>query len=104
MRAELHATSLPDIVQIIRRVLGDGEATDATINDNLDMILAVGYRVTTPRAVQFRQWATTILREYLVEGFALDDRRLKDPGGPDCLDELLEHIRRATDPARASCP
>ena len=46
---------------------------------NLDMVLAVGYRVTTPRAVQFRQWATTVLKEYLVKGFALQDERLKDP-------------------------
>lgn len=46
---------------------------------NLDMVLAVGYRVTSPQAVHFRQWTTTILREYLVKGFVLDDRRLKDP-------------------------
>ncbi|MDN5932966.1 MAG: virulence RhuM family protein, partial [Pseudonocardia sp.] len=60
---------------------------------SLEMVLAVGYRVTTPRAVQFRQWATTVLREYLVKGFVLDDRRLKDPGGTDYFDELLERIR-----------
>lgn len=57
------------------------------------MVLAVGYRVTTPRAVHFRQWATTVLQEYLVKGFALDDRRLKDPAGTDYFDELLERIR-----------
>jgi hypothetical protein len=60
---------------------------------NLDMVLAVGYRVSTPRAVQFRQWATTVLREYLVKGFALDDPRLKDPHGTDYYDELLARIR-----------
>lgn len=59
---------------------------------NLDMVLAVGYRVTTPRAVQFRQWATTVLREYLVKGFALQDERLKDPSA-DYFDELLARIR-----------
>ncbi|WP_462200456.1 virulence RhuM family protein [Arthrobacter sp. B2a2-09] len=60
---------------------------------NLDMILAVGYRVTTPRAVQFRQWATTVLKEYLVKGFAMNDAYLKDPVGVDYFDELLERIR-----------
>ncbi len=57
------------------------------------MVLAVGYRVSTPRAVQFRQWATTVLREYLVKGFVLDDPRLKDPAGSDYFDELLQRIR-----------
>ena len=60
---------------------------------NLDMILAVGYRVRSPRGTQFRQWATTHLREYLVKGFVLDDARLKDPGGWDYFDELLARIR-----------
>lgn len=110
--AELYGTSLPNIVQIIARVLADGEQSEATINSelmvrtegarqvqrevkvyNLDMVLAVGYRVTTPRAVQFRQWATTVLREYLVKGFALQDERLKDPAATDYFDELLERIR-----------
>jgi hypothetical protein len=110
--ADLYGTSVPNIVQIIRRVLADGEVTEeATVHSelvvrseggrqvrrelkvyNLDMILAVGYRVTTPRAVQFRQWATTVLTEYLVKGFALQDERLKDPGA-DYFDELLERIR-----------
>ncbi|WP_206477493.1 virulence RhuM family protein [Microbacterium sp. KRD172] len=90
--AELYGTSLPNITQIIRRILDDGEVGSATVNSelmvrtegtrevrrevkiyNLDMILAVGYRVTTPRAVQFRQWATSVLREYLVKGFAMDE-------------------------------
>ena len=60
---------------------------------NLDMILAVGYRVRSLRGTQFRQWATTHLREYLVKGFVLDDARLKEPGGWDYFDELLERIR-----------
>jgi hypothetical protein len=60
---------------------------------SLDLILAVGYRVRSPRGVQFRQWATTHLREYLIKGFVIDDRRLKEPGGWDYFDELLERIR-----------
>jgi hypothetical protein len=60
---------------------------------NLDMILAVGYRVRSPRGSQFRRWATTTLREYLVKGFVMNDERLKDPGGFDYFDELLERIR-----------
>lgn len=60
---------------------------------NLDMILAVGYRVRSQRGTQFRQWATTHLREYLVKGFVLDDARLKEPSGWDYFDELLERIR-----------
>jgi hypothetical protein len=60
---------------------------------NLDAILAVGYRVRSPRGTQFRQWATTHLREYLVKGFVLDDARLKEPGGWDYFDELLARIR-----------
>lgn len=60
---------------------------------SLDVILAIGYRVRSPRGTQFRQWATTHLREYLVKGFVLDDERLKNPGGWDYFDELLERIR-----------
>jgi len=60
---------------------------------NLDLILAIGYRVRSPRGVQFRQWATQHLKEYLVKGFVMDDERLKDPGGWDYFDELLERIR-----------
>jgi hypothetical protein len=55
--------------------------------------LAVGYRVRSPRGTQFRQWATTHLREYLVKGFVMDDERLKDPRGWDHFDELLARIR-----------
>ena len=61
---------------------------------SLDAILAVGYRVRSPRGVQFRRWARTILKEYLVKGFAMDDERLKNPDGrPDYFDEMLERIR-----------
>ena len=58
----------------------------------LEMVLAVGYRVRSERGVQFRRWATTVLREYLVKGFAMNDERLKDPEF-DYFDELLERIR-----------
>lgn len=61
---------------------------------NLDAILAVGYRVRSPRAVQFRRWASTVLKEYLLKGFAMDDERLKNPDGrPDHFDEMLARIR-----------
>ena len=61
---------------------------------NLDAILAVGYRVRSPRGVQFRRWASTILKEYLHKGFVMDDERLKNPDGrPDHFDEMLARIR-----------
>jgi hypothetical protein len=102
----LYGTTGQNIGQIIRRVLADGELDEATTNSefvvrlegsrtvrrevkvyNLDMVLAVGYRTTTPRAVQFRQWATSVLREYLVKGFAMDDAKLKAADGWDYFDE-----------------
>jgi hypothetical protein len=60
---------------------------------NLKAILAVGYRVRSTRGTQFRKWATNHLSEYLVKGFIMNDKRLKDPGGWDYFDELLERIR-----------
>jgi hypothetical protein len=61
---------------------------------NLDAILAVGYRVRSPRGVHFRRWAATVLKDYLIKGFVLDDERLKNPDGrPDYFDEMLERIR-----------
>ena len=65
---------------------------------SLEAILAVGYRVRSPRGTQFRRWATARLSEYLVKGFTMDDERLKNPplagaGVPDYFDELLERIR-----------
>ena len=110
--AALFDTQVPNINKHISAVLDDGEQGQATISSqeivrqegsrqvrrtiqtyNLDMILAIGYRVRSPQAVQFRQWATTVLREYLVKGFALNDERLKQPGGYDYFDELLARIR-----------
>lgn len=62
---------------------------------NLDMILAIGYRVRSHRGVQFRRWATERLKEYIVKGFVMDDERLKEESafGRDYFDELLERIR-----------
>jgi hypothetical protein len=60
---------------------------------SLDVILAVGYRVRGDRGTQFRQWATTRLRDYLVKGFVIDDARLKGVEPFDYFDELLEKIR-----------
>ena len=61
---------------------------------NLDVIIAVGYRVKSHRGTQFRQWATQRLREYIVKGFTLDDERLKEGGTRnEYFDELLQRIR-----------
>ena len=61
---------------------------------SLDTILAVGFRVRSPRGTQFRRWANSTLKEYLQKGYILDVERLKNPGGrPDYFDELLEKIR-----------
>jgi len=61
---------------------------------NLDATLAVGYRVRSPRGVQFRRWASAALKEYLLKGFVMDDERLKNPDGrPDHFDEMLARIR-----------
>jgi len=67
-----------------------------TLYYNLDAIIAVGYRVNSKKATQFRIWATKILREYIIKGFVMDDERLKDPYkvfGQDYFDEQLERIR-----------
>ena len=72
---------------------GDGKRYK-TLLYNLDAILAVGYRVRSPRGVQFRRWASTVLKEYLIKGFSMDDERLKNPDGrPDYFDEMLARIR-----------
>ncbi len=60
---------------------------------NLDAIIAVGYRVNSKRATQFRVWATNILKEYIIKGFAMDDNRLKNEDKWDYFDEWLERIR-----------
>ncbi len=60
---------------------------------NLDMIISVGYRVNSHRGVQFRQWATQVLKEYMIKGFVLNDELLKNAGKGNYFDELLSRIR-----------
>ena len=63
---------------------------------NLDVIISVGYRVKSPRGTQFRIWATQVIKEYIIKGFAMDDNRLKQAGttfGKDYFKELLERVR-----------
>lgn len=110
--SDLFSTSPQAITQLIRSIYEDEELSEsATCNEllqvrseggrqvrrslkhyNLEMILAVGYRVRSPRGVQFRRWASAALKEYLVKGFVMNDERLKDPAW-DYFDELLERIR-----------
>lgn len=114
--SELFQVGVNTINHHIKEILADGELTAAaTIRNyrivqtegartverdvehyNLEMILAIGYRVRSQRGTTFRQWATACLKEYLVKGFVLDDERLKNPPGPgvpDYFDEMLERIR-----------
>ena len=111
--AELFASTKQNISLHINNILEEGELLEkATVKEsltvqnegsrrvqrktllfNLQMILAVGYRVRSPRGTEFRQWATRHLAEYLQKGFLMDDERLKNPGGWDYFDELLERIR-----------
>lgn len=111
--ADLFQTSKQNISKHIKAVYEDGELDEAaTVNQqltvqkegsrevsrtitlyNLDVILAVGYRVRSVRGVQFRRWASTVLKEYLEKGFALNDDRLKHLGGGSYWKELLDRIR-----------
>jgi hypothetical protein len=81
---------------LIVRQEGEREVSREIAHYNLDAVLAVGYRVRSPRGTEFRRWATERLSEYLTKGFVMDDERLKNPPGPgvpDYFDELLERIR-----------
>ena len=108
--AELFDTSKQNISLHLKNIFADNELDEAAVvkdylttaadgktystrHYRLEAVLAVGYRVRSPRGVQFRQWATTHLRAYLVKGFAMDDERLKQAGGGDYFDELLARIR-----------
>jgi hypothetical protein len=113
LMADLFQKDVRTINEHIKNILAEGEqASEATIRKfrivqiegkrevarsvdfyNLDMILAVGYRVRSHRGTQFRRWATERLREYIVKGFALDDDRLKQADGRNYFDELLARIR-----------
>ena len=111
--AELFQRNKSTISRHIRNVFEEGElkpestvAFFATVQNegnrdverniafyNLDMIISVGYRVHSYRGVQFRMWATSVLKEYLVKGFAMNDDLLKQAGGGNYFDELLARIR-----------
>ncbi|HED2373467.1 TPA: virulence RhuM family protein [Citrobacter freundii] len=85
------------VVRFYRTTASDGKNYQVQYF-SLPLILAVGYRVRSPRGVQFRQWATQTLQEYLIKGFVMDDERLKNPpvgssAVPDYFDEMLERIR-----------
>lgn len=111
--AELFGTTPQNVTQHIRGVYEEGELTEvATCKDylqvrqeggrevrrtvktyRLEVILAVGFRIRSPRGSQFRRWAGSTLAEYLVKGFILNDQRLKDAERADYFDELLRRIR-----------
>ena len=81
---------------LVVRTEGTRQVSRSIKHYNLDAIIAVGYRVNSRRASQFRIWATSVLKEYIIKGFALDDNRLKKGGNPfgqDYFRELLERIR-----------
>lgn len=86
---ELEADS---VVAFFATTASDGKQYNVAYY-NLDMIISVGYRVNSHRGVQFRIWATQVLREYIVKGFALNDSLLKSAGGGNYFDELLARIR-----------
>lgn len=80
--------------ELTMRKFGNSEfSTKPTNYYNLDVVISVGYRVKSQRGVQFRIWASGIIKEYMRKGFALDDNRLKELGGGGYFKELLERIR-----------
>jgi len=111
--AELFQTTKQNVSKHVKAIYLEGELEErATVNYkltvqkegnrkisrqlayyNLDMILAIGYRVRSIRGIQFRNYASSILKEYLIKGFAMDDERLKNLGGGNYFKELLERIR-----------
>lgn len=110
--AELFATTKPNISMHLKNIFAEGELNEnsvvkeflTTAKDgkiyktqfySLDAIIAVGYRISSSRATKFRIWATQILQEFIIKGFALDDERLKQMGhfGKDYFEELLGRIR-----------
>ena len=111
--AELFGVKVPAIAKHLKNIFDSGELSDGSVVSilettaadgktyktrfyNLDAIIAVGYRVNSYQATQFRIWATRTLRELLIKGFVIDDERLKRGGsvfGKDYFDELLERIR-----------
>lgn len=110
---ELYQTSKSTVSEHIKNIFGDEELNqEATVRKirtvqqeggrevsreldyyNLDMVIALGYRINSKIATRFRQWATQRLKEYIVKGFAMDDDRLKNLGGGNYWKELLNRIR-----------
>lgn len=113
--SELFQTTKQTISKYIKNILEDGELDEKVVVNyhfiatnqgeiedglpkrkvasyNLDMILAIGYRVKSPRGIQFRKYASTVLKEYFIKGFALDDERLKNLGNDNYFKKLLERI------------
>ena len=107
---ELYQTSKSNVSEHIKHIFEEGELNEESVvrkfritaadgkeylvlHYNLDMIIALGYRVRSIIATRFRQWATERLKEYIVKGFTLDDDRLKKLGGGSYWKELLERIR-----------
>ena len=86
------STTLSKMETVVQRGFR-GEIHDTVDFYNLDMIIAVGYRVNSKRATQFRIWATGVLKDYIRKGFAMDDERLKNLGGGNYWKELLDRIR-----------
>lgn len=80
------------VVRKFRTTATDGKKYDV-MHYNLDMIISLGYRIKSVTATRFRQWATARLKEYMIKGFTMDDRRLKDLGGGNYWKELLDRIR-----------
>ena len=123
LMAELFDTTKQNISMHLRRIFEDGELVENSVvknlfttafdgksyqtkHYNLDAVIAVGYRVNSKRATSFRIWVTQILREYIVKGFAIDDKRLKNPEfflGKDYFDEMLERIRDIRSSERRFC-
>lgn len=111
--SELYESTSQNITQHIRAIYAEGDLAEAATckphlqvreeagrqvsrslkHYNLDVVLAVGYRVRSHRGVQFRRWATEQLKSYLVKGFVLDDERFKRAGDDAYFDELLARIR-----------
>jgi hypothetical protein len=107
---ELFQSSKANVSEHIKHIFGEGELernsvvrkfrTTAADGKNyniehydLDMIISLGYRIKSSIATHFRQWATVRLREYIVKGFTMDDERLKESGGGNYWNELLDRIR-----------
>lgn len=108
--AELFDVGVPAISKHLKNIFDEGELVEKSVVSkmeitaadgknylttfyNLDAIISVGYRVNSSRATQFRIWATNVLKEYIVKGFAMDDDRLKNLGGGSYWKELLDRIR-----------